>query len=129
MPNKPKFKSLIFRAPGWLSWVSLCLPLRSWSQNQAACSAGGGYFSLCLCPCSISLTLSQINKILKKTLIFKACNILILLLYLEPGQSLIIFLTAWWNIICLCQIPFYYPYDTFHFLFSLFTTLTPPHCP
>ena len=67
----------IIRAPGWLSRLSICLQLRSWSQVPGIkpCiglpTQWGVCFSLllCLCPaCAISL--SQIKKSLKKKILY-----------------------------------------------------------
>ena len=61
---------LINRAPGWLSGLSLCLRLRSWSQGpgmepRIGLSAQRGVcfsLSLCLPLCLLVISLCQINK-------------------------------------------------------------------
>ena len=72
MWNTLNIKILIDGVPGWLSWLSICLQLRSWSQYPGikphiglsaqwrACFS----FSPCLplCLLVLSLSLCQINK-------------------------------------------------------------------
>ena len=66
------------KAPGWLSWLNLCLRLSSWSQGPGVepCirlpAQWGFYFpsfsfcpSLCLCSASLSFILSLSNKQIK----------------------------------------------------------------
>ena len=63
-------KTVCPRAPEQLSWLSLCLQCRSWSQGPWVNPCFGiptqwrACFSLSLCPslCSCSLWFSQINK-------------------------------------------------------------------
>ena len=75
-------KEIMFGTPGWLSRISVCLWLRSWSQG-AGIESGIGLptqqgvcFSLCCScacllslPCSLPLSLQSINKILKKYIV------------------------------------------------------------
>ena len=71
----PSFKDLDCRAPGLLSWLSICLQLRSWYQGPGfklhvvgLPAQWGSCFSLSFChsPYPFMLYLFQINKSLKK---------------------------------------------------------------
>ena len=67
-------KKVTWGAPGWLSWLSVCFQLSSWSQDPGIQSCirlpahWGVCFSLCLCPrppaCALLFSLS--NKIFKQ---------------------------------------------------------------